>query len=674
MAIPQELSTSKTPAVFQDRLFVPVRTGIVAAILSEPRAGRETESIASSLAVALRLAMTALERNRAESEDQDELEVMQRVALRILKSHDLTEILLLITHETRRLLGADICGIMLREGDAVVMQRCVGNLSADTASLRMHAGQGVAGRVFATKEPCYVENYVASNLISTDFMNLARVESVRSALAAPLMSADDVIGVLEVWRRQTSAFEAQHTKRLVAFANLTSLAIENAHLSRVRDAMVVELATANRALTERYEVIRSSATFQDELIRLQLEGKSLAHVAARAAEHVSADVLILDENLAIEGAAPARQALPESMRAAIKDALRDMKTPSVAVSVPYGEGTLFIRCASAGLERLGLVVVVPRRDAPAFDEGVQLALSQICTATSLHLVERRAAGRARAETLSAVLWDVLEGSDEVRRFALARARELHIDLEGSHRVYLCGLDGIEQHASSEGWSANQLSVCRRRIAQTYREVAGLTNSVKLVGMRGNVIALICGGAAVKGAEQLGTDLAEAIAAQIPGLSARVGISAPCEATLALSAAYREARISVELARQRGRVAAATYEEAGIVGVLLSLRDEADVRKLVRTIFGPLLDEKPEDRNRLLATLAAFFEVNCSRTAAAELLGVHEKTVAYRLGKIRDMTGLDFSKHEKRLLADIALRMHGMTSGDDAWKNFAAASA
>ena len=67
---------------------------------------------------------------------------MQRLAMRILKSRNLQEILLLITHETKQLLGADICGIMLREGDAVVMQRCVGNFSADTASLRAAAGGG----------------------------------------------------------------------------------------------------------------------------------------------------------------------------------------------------------------------------------------------------------------------------------------------------------------------------------------------------------------------------------------------------------------------------------------------------------------------------------------------------------------------------------------------------
>jgi DNA-binding PucR family transcriptional regulator len=88
--------------------------------------------------------------------------------------------------------------------------------------------------------------------------------------------------------------------------------------------------------------------------------------------------------------------------------------------------------------------------------------------------------------------------------------------------------------------------------------------------------------------------------------------------------FRAMGYSVEVARQRGRTAAATYEDAGIVGLLLSLRDDADVRKLVRTIFGPLLDQKPDDRERLLSTLGVFFEENCSRTAAAQRLQVHAR--------------------------------------------------
>jgi sugar diacid utilization regulator len=402
---------------------------------------------------------------------------------------------------------------------------------------------------------------------------------------------------------------------------------------------------------------------------LQLEGKNLASVAAKAAEHVRAEVLILDAKLAIEGAYPARTELPENLLATIKAALRKLTaSPAQAVSMPFERGTLLLRSASAGAETLGFVVLL----CGAADAGFELALSQICTATSLHLTERRAAGRARAETLSAVLWDLLEGSEEVRRFGVSRARDLHVDFDGRQRVYLCKFEGIEQHASSANWSSDDLSVCRGRIARTHRENAGFSNSVKLAGMRGNVLALICGGSAVTDAHRLGGELARAVAAHVPGLSVHVGISSPCDAPSLLGAAYREARISIEVARQRGRVAAAAYEDAGIVGLLLSLRDEADVRKLVRTIFGSLLDQKPDDRERLLGTLGAFFELNCSRAAAAAHLGVHEKTVAYRLAKIRDLTGLDFSKHETRLLADIALRMHGMTTGENAWTSLAGA--
>lgn len=656
VALDPGIAGEREPSWFSGGLFVPVRRGALAVILAGLQNGRDAKCAASSLAAAFELALRALECKAIAFADEGELEVMQRVTLRILKSHDLAEILLLITHETRRLLGADICGIMLREGDAIVMQRCVGNYSAETASLRMQQGQGVAGRVFATKEPCCVANYVESDVISGDFMSLARVEKVRSALAAPLLSQDDVIGVLEVWRRQTAEFDEHDVRRIVALAGLTSLAIENARLSQSRLATVEELASTNAALTERLDVIRSSTAFQNDLIRLQLEGKTLAHVAAKAAEHLRAEVLVLDANLAIEGAWPPRGELAPELRAAIAAAMRRID-PTRGESIAFGERTILLRCANAGSETLGFVALL----CESTNERTEFALAQICTATSLHLIERRAAGRARAETLGAVLWDLLEGTEEVRSFALARARDLHVELHGRLRVYLCRLEGIEKRALAEGWNAKDLSVRRRGILQAYRDVGELAQWVRLSGIRGNTIALVCGVPAVDDAARLGTAWARAIADRMPGLCAQVGISTVCADPNHLSGSLREARISVEVARQRGPVAAATFEDGGIVGLLLSLRDDADVRKLVRTIFGALMDEKPEVRSRLLGTLAAFFELNCSRTATAERLGVHEKTIAYRLSKIRDLTGLDFSLHEKRLLADIALRMHGMTT-------------
>jgi sugar diacid utilization regulator/putative methionine-R-sulfoxide reductase with GAF domain len=638
--------------------FVVVRTERIGVSIATTGPTKERDHLLASLAIAFDLGLLAHERRRSTAHD-GELDVLQRLALRILKSQDLQEILLLLTHETRRLFGADICGIMLREGDEVVMQRCVGNFSPDTATLRMQAGQGVAGRVLVSKRACHVEDYVASNEISNDFMNLARVEMVRSALAAPLLSQNDVIGVLEVWRREVTAFTEYDTQRLVALANLTSLAVENARLAQARESVVAELATTNAALLERYESIRASVAFQNDLVRLQLEGRCLDDVAAKAAAHLDAEILIVDVDLKIEGAWPQRPALAEPLGGAIRAASKAARSSTGRTVRARFEGrTLLLQSAIAGSECLGFVALVCE---DARDEGAELGLSQIAIAASLHLSERRATARARSETLSAVLWDILEGSESVRTFALARARDFHIRLEGEQWVFLCAIDGIEAHAASEGWSAAELAVFRRRIENVHRSLERFNDSVRLCGMRGNLLALVCAGNAGRDPEASGGDLARSIAAFASGLCARVGISLPCLDGLALEAAHREARISLEVARQRGAVATARYEDAGIVGLLLSLRDEADIAKLVRMIFGRLLDEKPENRDMLLGTLDAFFNVNCSRQATAKRLGVHEKTVAYRLAKIESLTSLDFALHEKRLLADIALRMHGMTA-------------
>lgn len=58
-------------------------------------------------------------------------------------------------------------------------------------------------------------------------------------------------------------------------------------------------------------------------------------------------------------------------------------------------------------------------------------------------------------------------------------------------------------------------------------------------------------------------------------------------------------------------------------------------------------------------MRVFFDVNCSHEAASQRLGVHRKTIAYRLGKISELTGLDLSTHDDRLVADLVLYVHQM---------------
>ena len=650
--LPTESSSWTATTRVGSKLFVPVRSGSVAILIDDARLNDAMLSEIGSMAAALDLALTACEWRHATTDNLDGLRALQRVATRILKSHDLEEILLLVTHEAKRLLSADICGIMLREDNAVVMRRCVGNFSIATASLRMRPGQGVAGRVFATRESCRVEDYLKSNIISQDFFELARTEMVRSALAAPLLSQSEVIGVLEVWRRRPSTFTERDSGRLEALANLTSLAIENARLSQAREAVLRELAETNDALKERYEAIRSSTAFQEDLIRLLLERKNLTAIAVQASTQISGPIFIFDSDLHLEAAFPPVIELPSRLRLRIEAAVRRHGGGSAALTAStVPDGMLSLQPVTAGAERFGWVVVITANEP---DETSKLTLSQVCIATALHQMERRAAARARAETLETVLWDLLEGSEDVRQLALSRAREQHVDLTGRHCVFLCSIDRIEKLAMTEGWSAKDVEQRRSVVRDAAERIEGLRRSIKLLGMRGNLLGMICGDDAAKNAAQLGRQLATKIANQIPKLSVHVGASGPCQDPIMFPTACREARISLEVARLRGQVDATVYSDVGIVGLLMSLREETDFKRLVRSILGPLLSQ-----DTLLLTLSTFFKFDCSRQSTAKDLGIHHKTVCYRLAKVTEMTGLDLNRHEDRLLADLALRIHNI---------------
>jgi DNA-binding PucR family transcriptional regulator len=90
-----------------------------------------------------------------------------------------------------------------------------------------------------------------------------------------------------------------------------------------------------------------------------------------------------------------------------------------------------------------------------------------------------------------------------------------------------------------------------------------------------------------------------------------------------------------------------------------------MQRFLETNFGPLLREEAGLRQQLLQTLRVFFDANCSLEAAAQRLGVHRKTVSARIGKISELTGLDFSTHDDRLIADLSLYVHTLVADSKA---------
>lgn len=77
---------------------------------------------------------------------------------------------------------------------------------------------------------------------------------------------------------------------------------------------------------------------------------------------------------------------------------------------------------------------------------------------------------------------------------------------------------------------------------------------------------------------------------------------------------------------------------------------------------PLIRYDERYRTELVATLAAYLDHDCRMKLTAEALFAHRHTVAYRLERIRDLTGLDLARADARERLSIGLKIHQLTAG------------
>jgi DNA-binding PucR family transcriptional regulator len=121
--------------------------------------------------------------------------------------------------------------------------------------------------------------------------------------------------------------------------------------------------------------------------------------------------------------------------------------------------------------------------------------------------------------------------------------------------------------------------------------------------------------------------------------------------------HREAQRAYLVGRRRSP-AVTRFED--VVVESLALRDEPAARELVARELGPLAAHDARSATPR-ETLSAYFETSSNASAAAALLGVNDRTVAYRLRGIEDLLGYPVSTRSLELR--IALRLATLLQDD-----------
>ncbi len=179
--------------------------------------------------------------------------------------------------------------------------------------------------------------------------------------------------------------------------------------------------------------------------------------------------------------------------------------------------------------------------------------------------------------------------------------------------------------------------------------------------------LLCAVIDIDGIEPDPLELGERVRSELQARlgDVRAAASRPA-ATHSLRLSFHEARCALEAVRLRGgnesgdpngdaEEAIASYKDLGAFQLLLSLQDDDALMSYCRSVLGPVEQGEGEYGDELLRSLDVFIENNGHWEKAANALYCHRHTLRYRIRRVEQLTGRDFSSARDRIEFWLALR-------------------
>ncbi len=138
----------------------------------------------------------------------------------------------------------------------------------------------------------------------------------------------------------------------------------------------------------------------------------------------------------------------------------------------------------------------------------------------------------------------------------------------------------------------------------------------------------------------------------------VGVSSFYADPADLSRAIQEAELVLDVLRQSD---APIAEDIGTGTYRLLFRVLAshpeEVRSFYEDTVAPIVRYDDQYRTDLVGTLEAYLDQNCNMNATAATIYAHRHTVAYRLDRVRELTGLDPMQSEDRERLGLGLKAY-----------------
>ena len=363
-----------------------------------------------------------------------------------------------------------------------------------------------------------------------------------------------------------------------------------------------------------------------EMVEAVLGGEGLGRVAELAAAAAGAPVAVVVPRLDEAVAAPTPVKRIDALRRYVVDKLRDrpVRVPDgIVAEVPIASGD----------EVIGAVLLLDAAADAAAPEFLHLAavasLTEVAIAEARDEVEQNLRGSLLEELRTRP--DAVDAREIVRR-----AGRLGCDL-----------------------SHGGVALCAKLTSDRPRHVVALITGeyggALAQHMEGRVYALL---PSVQEGSPLETqDAARRLAGRLERYGA-VGLSSFYSEPADLPRGLQEAELVVDVLEQSD---GAITEDIGTGTYRLLFRVLASHPEEVRSFFedtvAPLVRYDDQYGTDLVGTLDAYLENNCNMNATAAMIYANRHTVAYRLDRVRELTGLDPVRSEDRERLGLGLKAY-----------------
>jgi len=567
---------------------------------------------------------------------EHELTALFSSARELAELRDSDAVLARLVQRAQEMIGADLAYLSEFEPDTRELRVRVtsGAVSESFRHLRVTPRHGLASAIVESRAPHWIaryDDYADEHNVryAPPLHDAVSAEGLVSLLGVPMLSRDDVLGVLFVATRDETDFTPEQISLLAALADHASVTLQTTQLLAESQKSATDARDALARLTDHLEERDRSNTVHQELVQTVLAGGGFGPVAETLASALGRSVAILDAQEQVIAAAglpmaPSMLAPDEPIRAAVEESRRS----GHCVAVP-GPGVRAVAALTAGSRPFGALLLgdgdfeLGSVDFRTIERAAQVA-------ALLELQQEAASGadhRVRSELIADLLDDVPERRSDVER----RARRLGVDLPALDALLLFSVPGDQQTATARALS---------------RQLDDRT----LVGeYRGFVVVAHAAERAAPDAERLRTHVESSI--QHPVVAVAAGPSAG-SLPATFDSAMRTARL---LAALEVTGITAQVDDFLPYSVIFDA-DAGALNSFLRDTIGAVRAYDTERGADLLGTLRAFVRNNASPTRTARALNFHTNTILQRLDRLDHVLGASWRDDERMFRLGIAVRL------------------